>query len=170
MKYISNSLQCFVICLAGIKIKSVFFVMIPQTMSILSGGEKVVATLPWFLFIREISFCHNFREELFIIHCPIPVSLLIFFYLSSTYLLDVLTVSSRLFSGQTDEQTTACLSAVSLLQLEHVSAGLADSRHFSDAGRLWITKPTSAFWFLARACAWPNKPNPVTSVAAWALY
>ena len=64
------------------------------------------------------------------------ISLLISFYLSSTYLLDVLAVSSRLFSGQTDKQTTACLSAVSLLQLEHVSAGLADSRHFSDDGQI----------------------------------
>lgn len=35
-------------------------------------------------------------------------------------------------------------------------------------GRLWITKATSLRCCIARLLACPNKPNPVTSVAAWA--
>jgi hypothetical protein len=37
-------------------------------------------------------------------------------------------------------------------------------------GRLWMTKLTSFFWILARFLAWPSNPNPVISVAPWALY
>ena len=37
-------------------------------------------------------------------------------------------------------------------------------------GRLWMTKPTSFFWILARLLAWPSSPKPVTSVAPCALY
>ena len=41
---------------------------------------------------------------------------------------------------------------------------------FAITGRLCITNDTSFFWCLARFCAWPRRPNPVTSVAPWALY
>ena len=36
-------------------------------------------------------------------------------------------------------------------------------------GRLWITKDTSFFCIPARFLAWPRRPNPVMSVAPWAL-
>lgn len=37
-------------------------------------------------------------------------------------------------------------------------------------GRLWMTKLTSFFCILDKFCAWPRRPNPVTSVAPCALY
>lgn len=36
-------------------------------------------------------------------------------------------------------------------------------------GRLWMTNDTSLRCCLAKFCAWPRIPNPVISVAAWAL-
>lgn len=47
---------------------------------------------------------------------------------------------------------------------------LATAAILAMTGRLWITKDTSFFWCLARVCACPRSPNPVTSVAPWALY
>lgn len=35
-------------------------------------------------------------------------------------------------------------------------------------GRLWMAKATGWAWAAARLAAWPARPNPVTSVAAWA--
>mmetsp|Transcript_12494 Transcript_12494/g.28844 ORF Transcript_12494/g.28844 Transcript_12494/m.28844 type:complete len:213 (-) Transcript_12494:54-692(-) len=36
-------------------------------------------------------------------------------------------------------------------------------------GRVWSSTPHSAIWLSMRFWAWPRIPNPVTSVAAWAL-
>lgn len=41
---------------------------------------------------------------------------------------------------------------------------------FAITGKLWITKETSFFWCLAKFCACPKRPKPVTSVAPCALY
>uniref|UniRef100_A0A2M4C6H2 Putative secreted protein n=1 Tax=Anopheles marajoara TaxID=58244 RepID=A0A2M4C6H2_9DIPT len=46
----------------------------------------------------------------------------------------------------------------------------AISRTFFMMGSLSIWKSTAAFWYLAKFSACPYSPNPVTSVAACALY
>lgn len=40
---------------------------------------------------------------------------------------------------------------------------------FASTGRLWMTNETSLRCCLANVWAWPRMPNPVMSVAAWAL-
>lgn len=40
---------------------------------------------------------------------------------------------------------------------------------FASTGRLWMTNETSLRCCFANVCAWPRMPNPVMSVAAWAL-